>query len=90
MAIELKKVIPEVTYFTSGNIYIGSICKSGRINETTFNYKISPDGEFLNVEIWFGMYCIGLSSVEITKQFPLTQDGINDLIDWINTESENH
>ena len=87
MAIELKKDIPEISYFKSGNIYIGSINKAPRINETTFNYKITPKDDIIEVEIWFGMYCIGLSSVEIKRDFPLSEDGINQMIAWINEES---
>lgn len=87
MAIELKKDIPEISYFKSGNIYIGSINKAPKLNETTFNYKITPQSENIEVEIWFGMYCIGLSTVEIKREFPLSEDGINQMISWINEES---
>jgi len=87
LAIELKKDIPEISYFKSGNIYIGSINKAPKLNETTFNYKITPQNDIIEVEIWFGMYCIGLSTVEIKREFPLSEDGINQMISWINEES---
>ena len=87
MAVELKKDIPEISYFQSGNIYIGSVSKGRKLNETTFNFKITPDAGMLKVEAWFGMYCIGLSTIEITKEFSLTDEGILEMISWINSES---
>lgn len=87
MPLQLIKDIPEISYFLSGNIFVGSITKSPKLNETTFNYKITPKDEQLIVEVWYGMYCIGLSNVEITKYFPLSEDGITEMINWINTQN---
>lgn len=87
MQLQLIKDIPEISFFNSGNIYIGSITKSPKVSETTFNYKITPKDNMLNIEVWYGMYCIGLSDIEITKQFPLDENGLQEMVDWINKES---
>lgn len=47
--------IPDVSYFEEKNPYIGS--------ENTFNYRIKPADDKLELSVWYGMKCFELSEI---------------------------
>ncbi len=77
MAVPVSKIfdIPRLYYFESTNVYTGS-------KNQTFNFKITP-GEKLKVQIWHGMICSDKAEIEITEEFPLTQEGYDAMIKWL-------
>lgn len=71
--------IPPVSYFQTKNYFNGS-CDD-------LNYDIRPDKDVttLTVKIWHGKLCMPLSEIEQTKEFPVTQEGVDSVIDWLDS-----
>lgn len=63
------------TYYKFGNIFSGSL--------NNFNYKIIPKDEEITVIIWHGKLCSDLAKIEIEKKFPLTEEGFDQMIKWL-------
>lgn len=62
-------------FYQCGNTFTGSLNK--------FNYKIAPDNEKLTIMTWHGMLCSELAEIKHTENFPLTQEGFDDMIKWL-------
>lgn len=62
-------------FYQSGNSFTGSL--------DSFSYKIIPDKETLTAMIWHGMLCSDLAEIEQQKEFPLSQEGFNDMVKWL-------
>lgn len=82
MKMEKEIKIPDQEYFGYGNIYSGS--------RKEFNYKISPKEETLQSEIWYGRLCSEKSQTAAKADFPLNEDGVKELADWLNTQYEQY
>ncbi len=70
--------LPTLYYFKEKNKFSGSIDK-------LFRYKITPDSA-LHCVIWHGLFsidCIDESEIVAKSDFELTDDGLNEMIDWI-------
>lgn len=62
-------------YYQSGNVFTGSL--------GSFSYKIVPKDKELKVMTWHGMLCSELAQIEHEADFPLTQDGFDNMVKWL-------
>ncbi len=76
MANSLFSLLP-LDYFTSGNSYTGSL--------HNFNYKLTPK-EQLCAQVWYGKMCSEKSEIAAEEQFPLSNEGIALLLQWLENE----
>jgi hypothetical protein len=75
--------IPSLSHWQLGNYWSGSLGRA--------SYHVTPrereDGDEkiaeLYAEIWTGPTCYELSTAEITQTFPITQEGLGQLHDWL-------
>ncbi len=69
--------LPVLSHFQNNNPWSAS---AGRMR-----YRILPDTEreVLSVEIWEGPWAYEFSQVETTGEFPLSQEGLSALPDWL-------
>ena len=66
---------PHVDYFEAGNGYSGS-CEELR-------YKLFNQKETLLVKVWVGPYCLEKSRVLVSREFPITEEGIEGMASWL-------
>lgn len=75
--------LPNMLYFTNGNPHLGSFLGLRyRIKPTT----VETEGEKQEVFAcltWYGEYCLEESEVVSEAQFPLTAEGREQVIDWL-------
>lgn len=69
--------IPKFFLFTQGGIY------SGGKYDKSFNYKIIPLKEELDVYIWFGKNCIDKTENVEERKFPMSEEGHSEAVKWI-------
>ena len=74
--------IPEVSWFTEGNPFIGS--------ENTFNFRIKPDDDKLRASIWYGMKCSELSEMCADYEEDKSAEGHEALIRRIDEEYDKY
>ena len=67
--------LPVLSHFQNQNTWISS---QGRLR-----YKVVPDGEELKSEVWEGPWRYQDSTVEETKEFPLSEEGLEELRGWL-------
>ncbi|MBQ8927064.1 MAG: hypothetical protein IJ055_02170 [Oscillospiraceae bacterium] len=67
--------IPRIYYFESGNIFTGS--------RRDLNFRIVPDKEQMHVSTWHGMLCSELADMEDSADFPLSTDGHEQMLAWL-------
>ena len=75
----VDKTTPLLHYFEAGNIFSGS--------DKEKRYKVFPDKESgMTCKIWIGPYCLEKTDPALVaeKAFPVTEDGRQAMIDWIN------
>lgn len=72
-----KLDIPVFVYFKEKNPFVGC-CKG-------FNFKISLWEEELKAETWQGQLCYDKSEILETQTFPACEDGLNQLIAWLDS-----
>lgn len=78
MEMNREIIIPNEEYFGYGNLYSGS--------RKTFNYKISPKDEMLQSIVWYGKLCSDKSKAVAEVEYPLDENGICQLQDWLNEQ----
>lgn len=66
---------PVLSHFQNGNAWTGS---SGRLR-----YRLVPEGEIIAAEAWEGPFCRELSAVEERREFPLSEEGLEELRSWV-------
>lgn len=74
--------IPKFFFFKEKGIF------SGSREDRDFNYKVKPDcpkeGEkLLKAYYWSGRNCIDKSENVTEKAFPLSQEGYDDMLKWL-------
>ena len=67
--------LPVLSHFQNGNAWTAS---SGRLR-----YKLVPGEETIAAEVWEGPFCYELSQVEEQRDFPLSEEGLEELRAWI-------
>ena len=71
--------LPSLSHFEHKNIWTGSIAN--------MRYQICTTDQ-MRVEVWRGPWCYKLSEVELTAEFPVTQEGIEAMRGWIVEQGE--
>ena len=80
--------IPTLHSFAMNNVFTGS-CGALRFKITPSVAKIQGSKEVdfeassMNVEIWHGLFCYEKSEIEDNKNFPMSEQGRADLIDYL-------
>ena len=69
--------LPGIYYVQAGNTYTGS---KGKLR-----FLIDVDDQ-IHVACWRTPLCFELSEMEATAEFPLTQEGYDGLIAWLDRE----
>jgi hypothetical protein len=67
--------LPTLHWFENDNKFSGS---SGALR-----FMLTPQGETIRAELWHGLYCYEKSEMELTEEFPLTQEGIEQIRAWL-------
>ena len=67
--------IPRLFYFQSRNIFTGS--------RGDLNFRIVPHDDLLDTFIWHGFICSELTEMEDNAQFPLTPEGHEEMLRWL-------
>ncbi len=62
-------------FYQCGNTFTGSL--------NGFDYKIVPAGEEIKVQTWHGMLCSDVADIEHTNSFPLTEEGFENMVKWL-------
>ncbi|MCI8537477.1 MAG: hypothetical protein HFF18_02285 [Oscillospiraceae bacterium] len=74
--------LPNLYTFQNGNTFIGSF--------RGLRFRVAPDKEgeapTLSALVWYGEYCLELSDVQGESAFPLTEEGREALLDWLEAE----
>lgn len=70
--------IPVFVYFREKNPFVGS--------HKNFNFKIALCEEGLKVETWQGKFCYDKSDIQQEQVFPPDDDGLNQLIAWLDSQ----
>lgn len=67
--------LPVLSHFQNGNAWTAS---GGRLR-----YRLVPGEETIAAEVWEGPFCYELSQVEEQRDFPLSEEGLEELRTWI-------
>jgi hypothetical protein len=67
--------LPLLDYFQFGNEFTGSW--------QGFQYKIVPEEGLLKAAVWEGPWCSEKSRMTAEEGFPLTGEGLEDMIAWL-------
>ncbi len=67
--------IPTLRSFTNMNSFSGS---SGMLR-----FYLIPEGEQITVKTWHGQFCIEKSVVEEETSFPMTEDGLRQIKEYL-------
>ena len=78
--------IPTLHTFAMENVFTGS-CGLFRFKITPSVSKIGKEVDFDNssmtAEFWHGIFCYEKSEIEEQKTFPLTQEGRQEMLQWL-------
>jgi len=68
--------VPVLHFFENGNPFTGSF--------GLLRFFLKPDAETINAKVWHGVFCMEKSEIEQERTFPLTAEGRDELIAWLN------
>lgn len=73
--------LQKLVYFTEGNTYSGSRTESGGL----LRYRVEPDreNELLLAWCWREDVCFQRAGEKKEKQFPLKQEGLEQIQNWL-------
>lgn len=75
--------IPEYEYFQMGGKYSG--CKRG-MKMDDFSFRITPDDEKINLQIWYDIRCAELSEIVTEADFEQNRTGYLEMCGKIESE----
>ena len=80
--------VQKLVYFTEGNRFAGSHSGDGRI----IRYRVEPnrENERLLAWCWREDLCFEKAKEKSEESFPLTQEGLDALILWLEKKFEEH
>lgn len=77
--------IPKVFYFESGNVHTGSRGK--------LRYRVDPADSILHIAVWREDICYELAEergiIGHTAEYPVSEEGFQQMLDFLQTEYEN-
>lgn len=84
----MKEVfIPTLHSFAMNNIFTGS-CGAFRFRAAptvimATAKEVDFEQSFIHAEFWHGPFCYELSQMEGERTFPMTQEGVNEMKQWL-------
>ena len=79
--------LPNLLTFTNGNTYLGSFMGLRfRVKPTEEELEDGSKRQVLACLDWYGEYCLEESEVVHETQFPLSAEGREQVIDWLEGE----
>ena len=75
----MKPDIRQFNFYSNQNVFTGSYGKK--------NFRIVPN-DSLEISIWEQPVCSDLAESTIKKEFPLTQEGFDEMSEWLGNELE--
>ena len=75
----------EIFMSTLSSMEYGNVWTGSRKNT---RWKIVPADGVMAVELWRGPLCYECSQVERTAEYPISEEGIAQLRDWLMEQSE--
>ena len=81
-------MIPTLLFWENGNTWYGSkgIARFF-IQPVTVEHEDGTTGRMLQAELWRGPLMMSLSEILETELFPITEDGLADLVAWLEMEA---
>ena len=82
--------IPTLHTFAMNNIFTGSCglfrfrAKPNVVMATA--KEVDFEASFIHCQYWHGLYCYEKSEMEGEETFPLTEQGRQDMIDWLKSK----
>ena len=78
-------MIPTMLFWENGNSWYGSKgnCRFYIEPGTRETPEDQPDQQVLTVEIWHGPKTKSLSEILDTNEFPLSEEGLQQVVDWL-------
>ena len=82
--------IPTLHTFAMKNLFTGSLgmfrfrAKPNVVMATA--KEVDFEQSTITVEYWHGLYCYEKSEMEGSETFPMTEQGRQDMIDWLNSK----
>lgn len=82
--------IPTLHTFAMNNIFTGSMglfrfrAKPNVVMATPKEVDFAQSN--ITVEYWHGLFCYEKSEMEGSETFPMTEQGRQDMIDWLNSK----
>ena len=82
--------IPTLHTFAMTNLFTGSLgmfrfrAKPNVVMATA--KEVDFEQSTITVEYWHGLYCYEKSEMEGSETFPMTEQGRQDMIDWLNSK----
>ena len=73
--------IPGIAYFESKNPFTGSL--------NGFRFRLAPDGEEIHIAVWTEDLCFEKCTVEKEQIVPLTAQGLEEGIKWLEQQYQN-
>ncbi len=46
-------------------------------------YRLVPESEIISAEVWEGPFCYELSAAEEKREFPMTEEGLEEIRTWL-------
>lgn len=68
--------LPEISYFEQKNAFTGSL-------KDDFRFRVWREEDMLSAAVWHEDICFELAENKEEQSFPLTNDGLNNVADWI-------
>ena len=78
--------LPNMLTFTNGNTHLGSFLGLRYRIKPTSEEKDGEKREVFACLVWYGEYCLEESEVVSEAVFPLTAEGREKVIDWLEQE----
>ena len=67
--------LPVLSHFQNGNAWTGS---GGRLR-----YRLVPESVLISAAVWEGPFCYELSAAEEKREFPMTEEGLEEIRTWL-------
>lgn len=78
--MEHELFLPTLSSMEYGNIWTGS--------RKNTRFRIEPKDGVMTVQVWSGPLCYECSQVSHTAQYPISEEGIEQLRTWLMERSE--
>ncbi len=76
--------LQKITFFTEGNTFTGG-CTKNPVTGTVLRYLVRPDKEngSLTAYAWQSDLCFERAESKTEKSFPMTEEGLEEIQNWL-------